>query len=63
MYQTQNVYMRDYSHGLSIVNPSATGSYMVTLNADGHYRDVSDDLVGQTITMPPHSGMVLLTGF
>src|SRR5216683_911074 len=63
MYQTQNVYMRDYSHGLSIVNPSATDSYMVTLNADGHYRDVSGDLVGQTITMPPHSGMVLLTGF
>src|SRR5260370_964351 len=28
MYQTQNVYMRDYSHGLSIVNPSATDSYM-----------------------------------
>ena len=63
MYQTQNVYMRDYSHGLSIVNPSATDSYTVTLNADGHYRDVSGDLVGQTITMPPHSGMVLLTGF
>ena len=63
MYQTQNVYMRDYSHGLSIVNPSATDSYAVTLNADGHYRDVSGDLVGQTITMPPHSGTVLLTGF
>jgi hypothetical protein len=63
VYQTQNVSMRDYSHGLSIVNPSATDSYTVALNADGHYRNVSGDLVGQTITMPPHSGTVLLTGF
>jgi hypothetical protein len=60
MYQTQNVYMRDYSQGLSIVNPSATDSYTVTLNADNHYRDVSGNPVGQTITMPPHSGIVLL---
>jgi hypothetical protein len=52
MYQTQNVSMRDYNHGLSIVNPSATDSYMVTLNAHSHYRDVSGNLVGQTITMP-----------
>ena len=63
MYQTQNVYMRDYSHGLSIVNPSAADSYTVTLKADSHYRDVSGNPVGQTITMPPHSGMVLLTSF
>jgi Hypothetical glycosyl hydrolase family 15 len=61
MYQMQNVYMRDYSHGLSIVNPSATDNYTITLNADSHYRDVSGNAVGQTITMPPHSGMVLLT--
>ncbi len=61
MYQTQNVYMRDFSHGLSIVNPSATVSYTVTLKAGSHYTDVSGNPVGQTITMPPHSGMVLLT--
>jgi hypothetical protein len=61
MYQTQNVYMRDYSDGLSIVNPSATDSYTVTLNADSHYSDISGNPVGQTFTMPPHSGMVLLT--
>ena len=60
MYQTQNVYMRDYSHGLSIVNPSATDSYIVTLNTASRYRDVSGNLVGQTITMSPHSGLVLL---
>lgn len=60
MYQTQNVYMRDYSHGLSIVNPSATNSYTVTLNADSHYHDVSGNPFGQTITLPPHSGLVLL---
>ena len=60
MYQTQNVYMRDYTHGLSIINPSATDSYTVTLNAKSHYRDLYGNPAGQTITMPPHSGMVLL---
>ena len=60
MYQTQNVYMRDYSYGLSVVNPSATDSYTLTLNATNRYKDLYGNPVGQTITMPPHSGLVLL---
>ena len=61
MNQTQNVYERVYSHGLSIVNPSPTDSYTVTLNGANHYRDLYGNPVSQTITMPPHSGIVLLT--
>jgi len=61
MYQTQGVYMRDYSHGLSIVNPSESGSYTVTLNQWQQYRDLYGTPVSGTIMMPPHSGLVLLT--
>ena len=61
MYQTQNVYERDYSHGLSIVNPSPTESYIVTLGLVKHYRDLYGNTVSQTIMMPPHSGIVLVT--
>src|SRR2546429_7789259 len=60
MYQTQNVYVRVYTHGLSIVNPSATDSHSLTLNAASHYSDLYGNPVGQTIMMPPHSGIVLL---
>ena len=61
MYQTQNIYERNYSHGLSIVNPSPTDSYTITLNGTNHYQDLYGNPVSQTITMPPHSGIVLLT--
>lgn len=61
MYQTQNVYVRVYTHGLSIVNPSATDGYSLTLDAGSHYSDLYGHPVGQTIIMPPHSGMVLRT--
>ena len=62
MHQTQQVYMRNYSHGLSIVNSSAMNSYPVTLPAKVRYSDLYGNPVGQTITMPPHSGLVLLAG-
>ncbi len=62
MQQTQQVYIRHYSHGISIVNPSATDSHDVSLAAKaGRYRDLYGHAVGQTITLPPHSGVVLVT--
>jgi hypothetical protein len=61
MQQTQNIYIRRYSQGLSIVNPSTTHSYTVTINGAKHYRDLYGKSVGQTITLPPHSGIVLVT--
>lgn len=60
MHQVQHVYLRKYSNGLSIVNPSATETATVTLNAVSHYTDLYGNSVGQTVTMPPHAGIVLL---
>lgn len=62
MQQTQNVYIRRYSSGLSIVNPSATHTYTVTIDGAERYHDLYGKAVGQTITLPPHSGVVLVTG-
>ncbi len=60
MHQQQHVYFRDYSHGLSIVNPSATVTYTVTLPAGKSYSDLYGNRVGPTVVMQPHSGLVLL---
>lgn len=57
-YASQNVYMRNYSHGLVIVNPSLSSSATVSLPADV-YHDLYGGSVA-TISMPPHSGIVLL---
>jgi hypothetical protein len=60
MYQAQKVYWRNYTNGVSIVNPSGTSSYTVTLNAGTSYVDLYGNHIGPTVTMPPHSGLVLL---
>jgi hypothetical protein len=61
MYQSQNIYWRDYSNGLSIVNPNATDT--VTIRLRTLYVDLHGKPVSQVITMPPHSGLVLLSKF
>jgi hypothetical protein len=60
MYQSQHVYWRAYSNGLSIVNPDANDTYTITLNGARKYTDLYGNSVGPTLTMPPHSGVVLL---
>ena len=60
MYQGQHIYWRDYSHGLSLVNPSPTETYTVTLPGEKHYVDLYGKPAAQTIVMPPHTGLVLL---
>lgn len=60
MYQFQNVYLRKYTNGLSIVNPSAIATYTVNLREEGTFVDLYGHPVSIVI-MPPHSGMVLLT--
>jgi hypothetical protein len=60
MYQAQHIYWRDYSHGLSLVNPSPTETYTVTLPRGNCYVDLYGKVVTQTVTLPPHSGLVLL---
>jgi Hypothetical glycosyl hydrolase family 15 len=60
MFLSQNIYWRDYSHGLSLVNPSPTSTYTVSLPGGRHYVDLNGNQVSQTVTLPPHSGLVLL---
>jgi hypothetical protein len=59
-HQSQNVYVRDFTNGLALVNPSATTSYSVTLS--GAYQDLYGHSVGTQVTLPPASGLVLLNG-
>jgi len=63
MYQSQNVYWRDYSSGESIVNPDAASTFTITLNPSVHYVDLYGNTVSGTVTMLPHSGLVLLIAF
>jgi hypothetical protein len=57
-YQSQGVYMRDFTNGRAVVNPDLSTSHAVTFPT-GKYKD----LYGHNITrysMPAHSGLVLL---
>ncbi|HEY7416017.1 MAG TPA: putative glycoside hydrolase, partial [Ktedonobacteraceae bacterium] len=60
MYGSQQVYWRKYSNGLVIVNPSASTHYTVTL--DKSYLDAYGNRVSKTLTLQPHSGIILLNG-
>lgn len=59
MYQSQNVYMRDYSNGKTLVNPSSKQTYTVSLS--GNFKDIYGQPVNtSSITLAPHSALVLL---
>ncbi|MGI8824504.1 MAG: hypothetical protein ACR2JC_02450, partial [Chloroflexota bacterium] len=57
-YASQNVYMRDFSNGLALVNPSSRSPFTISLPA-GRYQDLYGNAIS-TYTMQPHSGLVLL---
>lgn len=57
MYVSQGVYMRDFSNGKAIVNPSHDKSFIVSLG--GVYKDLYGNSVS-SITLKPWSGIVLL---
>lgn len=61
MFSSQKVYWRNYTHGVSIVNPSSKSSFKVTLNSSLSYVDLYGNTVRGTIALSPHSGIVLLT--
>lgn len=58
MYKAQGVYWRDYTHATVVVNPSSTDAHTVTLS--GQFNDVYGQAVSGTLTLPPHSGQILL---
>ncbi len=58
MTKTQGVWLREFSGGLSLVNPYLREK-TVRLPA-GNYSDVNGNAVGPTVPMPAQSGIVLL---
>ena len=60
MYKNQQVYWRNYSNGIVLANPSNSTTYTVTL--DRNYVDTSGNHVGKTLTLQPHSGIILTNG-
>src|SRR5579884_90531 len=54
------VYLRDFSQGESLVNPDGQHSYQVRLPAGRLYHTLQGQAVGSTVTLAPHSGLVLL---
>ncbi len=61
MYESQGVYMRNYSNGLVIVNPDPTATSTITLPSNT-YIDLYGNTIGSTLAMGPQSGAVLLDG-
>jgi hypothetical protein len=59
MYQNQSIYVRDFTNGIAIVNPSSSNSYTLQLPRAG-YKDLYGDVLGSQISMPAHSGLVLI---
>jgi hypothetical protein len=60
MYTTQNVYMRRFNGGLSLVNTSTKSAYTVTLPQPS-YTSIDGGTITSPATLPPQSGMVLLS--
>jgi len=58
MYKEQGVYMRDFSTGKAIVNPSASQSFTISLIAN-KYQDLYGNKLN-TITLEPRGGIVLI---
>jgi len=58
MYQSQGVYMRDFSNGKAIVNPSSYDTFNIILPS-GMYQDLYGNNL-DTLTLDPQSGIVLL---
>ncbi len=59
MHPSSGVFFRDYSNGLSIVNPNSRATFRLRLNSAVHYVDLYGNSVGGVVTMRPHSGLVL----
>jgi len=58
MYSYGNVYMRDFSGGKALVNPSSTKTYTIGLPG-GAYEDLYGNMMN-SVTLSPASGIVLL---
>ena len=59
MRSTQEIYERDYSNALTVVNPSGDKTHEVTLPPGKKYIDLYGIAASGKISMPPNSGLVL----
>jgi len=58
-FASQGVYMRDYTNGLAVVNPSAEATFSVSLPS-GRYKDLYGHVMTTPLSLAPHNGAVLL---
>jgi hypothetical protein len=58
MTKTHGVWLREFSGGLSLVNPYLRDRTVKL--PTGNYSDVNGNHVGSTVAMPAQSGLVLL---
>ena len=61
MSSVDNVYLRDYSKGLTVVNPSSTFSYTFNLPPGEFYDLYGKQIEGDTLDLGPMTGKVLLS--
>ena len=59
MTMSQGVYVRDFSYGMSVVNPSYYDSYVFEL-PDGNFTDLDGTPVENYVWLPPATGQVLV---
>jgi Hypothetical glycosyl hydrolase family 15 len=59
MYQSQGVYMRDFSNGIAIVNPSSFNQTFNIILPSGVYQDLYGNKIN-LLTLQPQTGIVLL---
>jgi hypothetical protein len=60
MIASQHVYMRTYTHGLALVNPSASQTYSVEVGPNRYHDLYGTSLARGTVTLQPHTGIVLV---
>ena len=60
MTMSQGVYVRDFSYGMSVVNPSYFDSYVFEL-PDGNFTDLYGTPVETYVWLPPATGQVLVS--
>jgi len=59
LYQNQGIYLRDFTNGVAIVNPSSSFTYTLLLPGAG-YKDLYGNVLRSPLIMPAHSGLVLI---
>ena len=61
MTAAQGGYTRTFQHGVAVVNPSSTATITFTLPPGKSYQDLYGAAVGGSVTLAPHSGIVVTT--